>query len=472
MSIFINIIKDRHTVSQEAALSDVGGRGAGGAGGNFIRRPVRGIQIKDDTFATIRVVAASSGRNQLLVDAGSKRRYTENVANGTGKAGDFMEVGGKRATDIYSNFLLQQVTEERVEKQQVLETFGEAYIFLFGQRARVINFSGILANTFDFNWEAEWWYNYENFLRGTKCVENDARVYLSYDNTVVGGYIISSSASKDTMSKNHVQFQFQLFVTYYSTFSAIGDPSAFSGDASTLGILRSNQMSADLSADTLSQYRPDLVTDIPIQEGPLIGNGVVQSLFDSLEIDIAKVQDTWNQAQQVVNNVISQITGFLDPAGVRVPVGFAGSLVFADTGKLTPPSQAELAASTDARGRIRYTTFSDNVDEYIGVGDHYGGSSMDYRMSFGATTKDQELTYGQDMVREATKMWNERGYIVPPESLGAVSMFMVSGGLGMSVAGATSAWQSASNTIQAGAADPAAFALSVAASTLPALPIE
>ncbi len=80
-----------------------------------VRRMTRGTWLREDTFATLRLVAGT-GANKLVVDAGSRR----NDVNAQP-----LQINGKRATDIYSNFLLQQISEERQEKTQILETFGE-----------------------------------------------------------------------------------------------------------------------------------------------------------------------------------------------------------------------------------------------------------------------------------------------------------------------------------------------------------
>jgi len=440
--IFVQAIRDRYKSSSSDAWGDTEGQGKTGKGeAPFIRRPTNGIQIKEDTFATIRVVAADRGKNKLLVDAGSRRKQS-----GTN---DYMQIGQKRATDIYSNFLLQQVQEDRQEKQQILETFGEAYIFLFGQRARVISFQGILANTADFNWEAEWWYNYDRYLRGTKCVENDARVYISYDNTLVGGYIISTSSAKDTMNKNHVTFQFQLFVTYYSNFSNVGDPSAYFGDGYHAISAEGN---VTMTGGELDQYRPLLLPDkIPYDSGPLVGNGAVTTLFDAVEKDIAKVQNAWGKASQVVNSAIDKFSGFMNPdGGVRVPVGFAGSLVFRD--ETTLITQHESKDTT-----VRYTTFADNDAEYVGVSDHYGGSMLSLGESGLIGEGQTALSYSQMVVDKANEEWKAAGFTLPDTQLGPVSKFLVSKALGMYAAGAAAAWQSSSNVKQAGSADPPNF---------------
>src|SRR5258708_1008530 len=205
---------------------------------NTIRRPTRGIVLNDDTFATLRVVT-THGDNINLVDAGSRAEKKP------------LEVNGKRYNDVYSNFLLQSITEERAEKYQILETFGEPYIFLFGERARVMNFSGILINTFDFNWEAEWWFNYDNYIRGTKCVEKQASVFLSFDNTLVNGYIINSTAQKSAQDRNFVQFTFQLYVTSYTTLTNLGDPHANPGFDST-----------SVTSSSLQALRPKLIDNV------------------------------------------------------------------------------------------------------------------------------------------------------------------------------------------------------------------
>ena len=435
--IFVQAIRDRYTASSAAADT---AEGRGVATENFIRRPTNGIQIKDDTFATIRVVAADGGGNKLLVDAGSRRKDSDGLV---------LEIDGKSATDIYSNFLLQQVQEERMEKQQVLETFGEAYIFLFGQRARVITFQGILANTFDFNWEAEWWHNYDNYLRGTKCVENDARVYISYDNTLVGGYVISTSSAKDSMNKNHVSFTFQLFVTYYSNFSNVGNPSAYNG--------RAGSNETTLTSEQLAQFRPTLIpSKIPISSNPLIGEQAT-TLFAALEANVAKAKNAWSQATDVVNNTLNSVVGLFNiDSGVRVPIGWEGSAIFNDE-PFVP------ATVNEKSGRISFTTFSDNVAEYVGVSDHYGGASNPSganRFNFGAS-----LTYAQEMVNSAVNLWAKDGkFVVPPDQLGPVSKFLVSKALGLAAVGATAAWKGASTALQAGSADAAHFAASLAAS--------
>lgn len=171
-----------------------------------VRRPTRGIQIKQDTYATIRVVSAA-GEDLFMIDSGGD---SEIEGTSVGKS------------NRYSNFLLQQVQEQRVEKQQIIETFGDDYVFFFGERPRMVSFSGTLLNTKDFNWKYEWWENYDKLFRGTRLVEENARLYIYYDDVVLSGYLMQSQTQDDANNPYAVQFGFQLFVTDSVNLGSVG----------------------------------------------------------------------------------------------------------------------------------------------------------------------------------------------------------------------------------------------------------
>jgi hypothetical protein len=157
-----------------------------------VRRPLRGIQIKADTYSVIRVLTAS-GAEIPLFDSSSPSFDAETRI-------------GKSA--YYSNFIIQEVAEARAEKQQIIETFGEDYVYFFGERPRFLTVRGVLLNTQDFNWKSEFWENYERHLRGTRLVEQNARAYLYFDDVVVEGYFMP--------------FSFTLFISNYSILSTVG----------------------------------------------------------------------------------------------------------------------------------------------------------------------------------------------------------------------------------------------------------
>jgi len=325
-----------------------------------VRRPTSGITLRDETFASIRVVSGD-GVNQKIIDAGSRLKDGDKPLEVT--------VGDKtyRANEIYSNFLLQTIGEERQEKVQVLETFGEPYIFLYGERPRVLHCAGILLNTFDFNWEAEWWANYDNFLRGTKCVENDARVYLAFDNTLVGGYILSANAQKQTQERNFVQFQFQLFVTYYETFSNLGNPFVTGGSAKT---------DVTVNSAAFAAGRPTNPIEWSVESGNRVTIGPDGKALSSMTLDSALAQArpstlsaAWRSVQQTTRSVLSTVSQVWEGEVVKIPAGFSGAFAY---------DEPVLLKETQEKGSkvISYTTFSENASEYVGFSSHYGSAEM------------------------------------------------------------------------------------------------
>lgn len=174
-----------------------------------VRRPFRGLEIKKDTYASIKVLDALD-RPVRFVDSSAKPDEGDDGEDAIGHS------------DVYSNFILQAVQEQRVEKQQVVETFGEDYIFFFGERPRVYSFNAILLNTRNFNWKSEWWHNYENILRGTKLLERNARMYIYYDDVVIEGYMLQAQATSTVDDPYKLQLQFQVFCTNYSIIGNVG----------------------------------------------------------------------------------------------------------------------------------------------------------------------------------------------------------------------------------------------------------
>jgi hypothetical protein len=171
-----------------------------------VRRPLRGIQVKPNTYASIRVKTAS-GADIKLFDSSSKN-FDPSTKIGRSEA--------------YANFIIQSLQEQRAEKQQIIETFGEDYCYFFGERPRFLDVRGVLINTQDFQWKSEFWANYDQHLRGTKLVEQNARMYFYFDDIVVEGYLIGASTSEDSQQPHLMPFNFQIFITNYAILSSVG----------------------------------------------------------------------------------------------------------------------------------------------------------------------------------------------------------------------------------------------------------
>lgn len=206
MAVFIELTTDPFDeVRREEQSIQRGGNDATSISGRRIaRRPLRGLEIKEDRVAAIKVVQAD-GTEIPLVDAGSP-------------------YGDGQTSSGYTNFVLQSVTEARMEKHQIVETFGESYIFFFGESPRFLDVQMIVINSHDFNWEAEWWENYERFFRGTRLVEMGARLYMFYDDNVIEGYMLNSQGVKVSDQPFIVQMNFRLFLTGHRNITFVGDP--------------------------------------------------------------------------------------------------------------------------------------------------------------------------------------------------------------------------------------------------------
>lgn len=197
MAVFIELVTEPFTKVFQSAKGD--GLRTRGAGASSVRRPLRGLEVKDDTYAVIKVIQAD-GTPIPLIDSGH-----EDGLN-----------------DSFSNFILQSVREARMEKHQLVETFGDSYIFFFGESPRFLDFTAVLLNSHDFNWEAEFWENYEQFFRGSKLTELGARIYMFYDDNVVEGYMLMAQAQKVETTPLWVQLNFRLFLTAYTNISFVG----------------------------------------------------------------------------------------------------------------------------------------------------------------------------------------------------------------------------------------------------------
>lgn len=113
----------------------------------------------------------------------------------------------------YTKFILESVQESSQERSQIIETFGETWVFLFGTRPLIYNFSGTLINTRNANWVQDFDFIYNNFLKGTRAVELKARTIISYGGRQVEGFLLSTSNQTVAATEEGVPFQMQMIVT-------------------------------------------------------------------------------------------------------------------------------------------------------------------------------------------------------------------------------------------------------------------
>ena len=364
MGTFIEIQRDAFAANTDAVQSSLSQR----KDFSSVRRPLRGIEIKDDTYGMLQILK-QDGTKVPLVDAGGSIEGNTGATDANAR---------KTHTYNYSNFIIQNIQESRQEKSQVLETFGDSYIFFFGERPRILQVSGLLMNTRDFNWRTEFWYNYENTLRGTKLVEQNARMYLSWDDIVVEGYLLQAQATDNAEMPYHIPFTFAMFVTNHAYLSAIGDDVYPISNAVVIDQLNLNRVTSsedinklkDLgdAADTKAGNaelvaRRDFLISSETEGAVLAANaestvsklGIGKNLF--LNALVLAVNASNLTFLSIVNHIYRDRV-------MRFPKGIAGAESYAGppqrAGQLVPFA-ARPERTLPLRSKIR-----DNRDEYIG----------------------------------------------------------------------------------------------------------
>ena len=375
MPVFIELTTDAFEQNFRRQLSGTQGSDEGGdvvrsarAGAASVRRPVRGIEIKEDTYAILKVIQANGQELKLFDSSSASGRSTS-----------------------YTNFILQQVQEARMEKNQIVQTFGDNYIFFFGEDPRFLDCSCIILNTHDFNWKAEWWANYNTYLRGTKLAELGARLYMFYDDIIVEGYMMNAQAVETSQTPYHVQLQFKLFITNYQNISLIGNPnfpvrsSAFIPDGVVLtrgdagadltAIFRGEALDAAKAANATQETEAAQASGATATEDPP-GTLVNESFSFPEKTGAGKTSENPLASGSRITKILRS-----------VPTSFAVSQGWWDfiTTNATYAEKFDLKKIIQRSHNPIRSKFADNWDEFIGGPDTAGSEALS---SFGINSDD------------------------------------------------------------------------------------
>jgi hypothetical protein len=163
-----------------------------------IRRPLLGMGHKQERYAVLRVITSTDGHVDVYNTSAPQSNKSDE---------------SKVYAGYTSNILIQTIQESREEKAQVIQTFGDDFVYFFGERPVQLQISAQLLDSNNFRWHQEWWENYKNVLRGTQLVRKDARVYLEIQDVMYEGYITRAATSKTADSPRQVTLNFTLLVT-------------------------------------------------------------------------------------------------------------------------------------------------------------------------------------------------------------------------------------------------------------------
>jgi len=333
-----------------------------------VRRPLRGIEIKEDTYAIIKVIR-SDGREIPLVDSGSA--VTTHSQSLLENAEGIREIPPEGSTFNYSNFIAQQIVDARQEKQQIVETFGEPYIFFYGEKPRVMQVQGLLMNTLDFNWKNEFWENYETYLRGTRLVELDARVYFYFDDQIVEGYILDAQASHSADFPYHVPFQFTMFVTAH-TYIGLLDSTGLYPISANVQIPNKDLRQTEFFNQSIKKWR-DTINKERRRRELLSTTFAVRHAVEKAQASAenkAALQGAifrgLSQFEIKVNAFLDNVKNYFYGRRLVVPKGVAGSETYA--GNASFANKATAVGKAPERLLPLRSYISDNYDEYIGGG--------------------------------------------------------------------------------------------------------
>ena len=192
---------------------------------------------------------------------------------------------GKDDKDLipaYSKFFLESVQESHTERTQIVETFGDFYVFMFGEKPSVYSFSGQLVNSKNANWVTDFMLMYDLFLRGTKCVELDARAVLTYGGRQIEGFILNIATQTSAAMEGAVGISFQVLVTEKKLYGFSEDMGVFTD--TTGKFQKTNQefqkLMKEISANNgKGTSQPEVSTaikaakEVMAAEQPLVGPG-------------------------------------------------------------------------------------------------------------------------------------------------------------------------------------------------------
>ncbi len=174
-----------------------------------------GDYIKHTSFKTgskliIRIVQMSATSTSV------KSKFGENKSN----------------RDIFAQAGLQAVNEISEEKFQLYEGFDSHKLLMFGRKPKIWNFQlmvlngarpgtgeGATAEEYEaenMDFADELYRRYEAYYAGTKAVEADSRVFLSYEDRIIEGYLVNMTLARNSQAPAVAPMNMVVVVTHDS----------------------------------------------------------------------------------------------------------------------------------------------------------------------------------------------------------------------------------------------------------------
>lgn len=155
-----------------------------------VRRPFMGLEINRETHATLHILFKDLNAGEMI--------NSSDVA------------GSSYGT---SNFVITHVTHARNERIQISDSFANLYLHTYGEQPKMLTVRGVLLKSKNFPWKTEWLYNYDRVFRASRTIEDAARVYLTVEETIYEGHMLSCQVVDQADTPNMSPMQFVMLLT-------------------------------------------------------------------------------------------------------------------------------------------------------------------------------------------------------------------------------------------------------------------
>lgn len=126
-------------------------------------------------------------------------------------------------TSGYDKFLITGVSCAMTEKTQVTQVFGDnEVVYYFGREPIIFNISGVLIDSPDNDWFAQWMKMYSEFLRGTQLAKNYELLRIVLPNMTITGTISGFNWNQDANRDVDLPFSFQFIAKVVEPTAATG----------------------------------------------------------------------------------------------------------------------------------------------------------------------------------------------------------------------------------------------------------
>ncbi len=221
----------------------------------------------------------------------------------------------KAIPQSFTNFILTSVQEDRREKFQIFETFGDPALFFFDKKTPIYSFSGFLIDSEHkdqtrpgaepddkSSWANEFRQLWETEIRGTKLIENNKIAAIAFKKTIIYGYPVNLSIQTDSRQPFTAAFSFNMVVKKHK-LEGVGNTflnirlfmDRLQRDLFDIGMKNLNDMEASLKV-------------LQDQHETGIASGMSQDDLNALENKISKkYEDTENAYLSVLQLIQSAI---------------------------------------------------------------------------------------------------------------------------------------------------------------------